>query len=143
MVPDAAIVRPGDGAQLGPAALGLERLDHLGTMRQQAVLEIDAGERRRQLAQIAGRRADEAAQLAEAPVRGRNWGLAAGDDQLQPLGVVAPRLDADRAALQGPRRSAIRPRPHRGIEVRQRQKALVIGPGKPLGRNAPHALAAR
>ena len=72
MVEDPAIVRTGDGAKLNAAVLDLERLDLLGAVRGQAVLQVDAGERRRELAQISGRRADQACKLAEAPVRRRD-----------------------------------------------------------------------
>ena len=81
MVEDAAIVRAGDGAQLDAAVLDLQRLDLLGAMRGQAVLQIDAGERRRQLAQIGRRRADQAGELAEAPVRRRHRRLRARQHQ--------------------------------------------------------------
>ena len=72
MVVDATIIRAGDGAKLHPAVINFERLDLLGAMRGQAVLQIDPGERRRKLAQISGGRADERSKLAEAPVGGRD-----------------------------------------------------------------------
>src|SRR3546814_5424051 len=63
MVPDPAVVWTGHGAQLGAAVLGLERLHQFGAVRQQAVLHVDAGERRGKLTQIARRRPDQAAEL--------------------------------------------------------------------------------
>ena len=72
VVEDAAIVGPGDGAQLDATIFDLERLHLLGAMRGQAVLQVDAGERRRKLAQIGRRRADQAGELAEAPVGRRD-----------------------------------------------------------------------
>jgi len=41
MVPDAAVVRPDDGAKLDPAAICFQGLDQLGTVRQQAMLQVD------------------------------------------------------------------------------------------------------
>ena len=72
VIPDAAVVGAGDGAQLDPAVVGLQRLHQLGAVRQQPVLQVDAGERRRKLAQVARRRADQAAHLAEGPVGRRD-----------------------------------------------------------------------
>jgi len=59
MVKDAAIVGPGDGAQLDAAIFDIERLDLFGSVRGEALLEIDAGEWRRQLAEVGRRRANE------------------------------------------------------------------------------------
>src|SRR3546814_15659740 len=64
-----AVVWTGHGAQLGAAVLGLERLHQFGAVRQQAVLHVDAGERRGKLTQIARRRPDQAAELTEGPDR--------------------------------------------------------------------------
>ena len=107
MVVDAAIVRAGDGAQLDPAVVGLERLDLLGPMRGQPVLQVDAGERRRELAQIGGGRADQRGELAEAPVGGRDRRFGARQHQRQAVGVVAARLDPDGGAFDGPRPAAL------------------------------------
>ena len=77
MVVDATIIRAGDGAKLHPAVIDFKRLDLLGAMRGQAVLQIDPGERRRELAQISGGRADERSKLTEAPVGRRDWRFGA------------------------------------------------------------------
>lgn len=65
MVPDPAIIGAGHRAQLGAPILGLERLDQLGAVREQPVLEVNAGKRRRQLTQISRRRPDQTAELPE------------------------------------------------------------------------------
>src|SRR3546814_7485327 len=100
MVPDPAVVWTGHGAQLGAAVLGLERLHQFGAVRQQAVLHVDAGERRGKLTQIARRRPDQAAELTEGPVSRRHGLVAARHDQRQPLGIVAARLDPNVAGLR-------------------------------------------
>jgi hypothetical protein len=41
MIPDAAVVRPSDGAKLDPAIIGFQGFDKLGAVRQQAMLQID------------------------------------------------------------------------------------------------------
>jgi hypothetical protein len=58
VVVDSAVVRAGDGAQLDPAVIGLQRLDLFGAMRAEPVLQVDARERGRQLAEVGGGRAD-------------------------------------------------------------------------------------
>ena len=73
----------------------------------QPVLQIDAGERGRKLAQIAGGRADQAAELAEAPMRRRDRLGLAGQDEREALGVVPRRLDAHVPALERCGRGAI------------------------------------
>lgn len=50
MVIDSAIVRTGDSTKLDTAILAFERLHLFGTVRSQAILQIDAGERRGKLA---------------------------------------------------------------------------------------------
>jgi hypothetical protein len=50
MVEDPTVIRPGDGAQLHAAVVDLQRLDLFGAMGGQAILKIDAGERRGKLA---------------------------------------------------------------------------------------------
>src|SRR3546814_5616975 len=52
MVPDAAVIGSSDGAQFGAALIGLQELYLFAAVRQQAVLEIDAGERGGQAPQI-------------------------------------------------------------------------------------------
>ena len=58
MVVDAAIIRAGDGAQFRAPVFGFQRLDLLGSVRGEPVLQVDARKRRRELAQIGRRRAD-------------------------------------------------------------------------------------
>ncbi len=53
MVVDAAVIWAGDGAQLDAAILDFQRLDLLSTVRAEAVLQIDARERRRELTRYA------------------------------------------------------------------------------------------
>lgn len=52
MVVDPTIVGTGHRAQLDSAAFDLERLHLLGAMGGQAVLQIDAGKRRRELTKV-------------------------------------------------------------------------------------------
>src|SRR3954464_3737906 len=56
---DAPVVETGHGAKLRAALVRGVGFDHLGAMVRQAVLEVDAGDGRRQLAQVAGRGADQ------------------------------------------------------------------------------------
>ena len=102
MVVDAPIVRAGDGAKLHPSVISLERLDLLGAMRGQPVLQIDPGERRRELAQISGGCAHQRGELAEAPVGGCDGRFGARQHESQAVGVVAGRLDADGGAFDRP-----------------------------------------
>ncbi len=50
MVVDAAIIRTGDRTQLGATVRDLHSLDLLGAVVGEAVLQVDAGERRGKLA---------------------------------------------------------------------------------------------
>jgi hypothetical protein len=43
VVPDAAIVRPGDGTKLDATVIGFQRFHQFGAVRQQTVLQIDPG----------------------------------------------------------------------------------------------------
>ena len=85
MVVDAAIVGAGDSAQFDAAPsssiIRFERLHLLGAIRCQAILQIDRGQRRGQLPQIGGGRADLGRQLAEAPMGRGHACLGAGQDQ--------------------------------------------------------------
>lgn len=105
--------------------------------------QVDPGKRRRELAQISGRRADEARELPEAPMGRRDRSVGVGQDQRQPLGIIPVRLDADPRALDGARPAALGAPLHRGEEVVQRQIALVVGPGKPFRGHAAHPFPAR
>ena len=52
VIPDAAIVRPGHGAKLDAAVIGFQGFHQFGAMRQQAVLQIDPGQRCGKLPQV-------------------------------------------------------------------------------------------
>ena len=54
-----------------------------------AQLQVDRGERGWKLAQIRGRRADQAGELTETPVSRRDRRLGAGKHQREAFGVVA------------------------------------------------------
>ena len=108
MVVDTTIVRAGDGAELHPAVIGLERLDLLGSMRGQPVLQVDAGERRWELAHVSSGSAHQRGELAEAPVGGCDRRFGARQDKCQAVDVVAGRLDPDGGAFDGPGAAALR-----------------------------------
>jgi hypothetical protein len=143
MIPDAAIIGAGHGAQLGTSVAGLERLHQFPAMREQTVLHVDARQRGGKLAQIGRRRPDETAHLPERPVRGCNRRFAVGKEQAQPLGFFGRGDDANGAGFDSPRSRGLGPRAHCIIKVGERQVALVVGPGEPFGRDAADALAAR
>ena len=139
MIVDAPIVRSGDGAQLDAAGVGLQRLDLLGAVRGQAILQVDSRERGGELAKIGGWRPDLGGQLAEAPVSRRDGSLGAGQDQRQPLGIAAARFDMDERGFDHTRPAALRPVPHRAGQVAERQEPLVVGAREPLRRNPADA----
>jgi len=128
----AAIVGAGDRAKLDASVLDLERLDLFGAVRGEAILQVDAGKGRRQLPQIGRRRADQARELAKAPVGRRDRLIIACDPQRQALCVVAAGLHLDRGALDGPGAAPFGPPPHRREKLAERQIALVRRPGEPL-----------
>ena len=96
VVVDPPIVGTGDGAQFDATALGLQRLDLLGAVGGQPVLQVDARQRRGQLAQIGGRRADQRGELPELQCVGATGSRPSPGNQLQPLGVS--RLASTRIA---------------------------------------------
>jgi hypothetical protein len=65
MIPDAPVIRAGYGTKLGPTVMRLERLHLLAPVGDQAMLQIDARERRWQLTQIGRGSADQTTKLAE------------------------------------------------------------------------------
>ncbi len=142
-VVDAAVIGAGDGAQLRPAIAGLERLDLLGAVRAQAVLQVDAGERCRELAQVARRRADQRRELAEAPMRRSDRRLGAGQHQREPLGVVPAGFDPHRGTLDRPGPAPLGAAVHRREQLRQGQEALIRRAREPLGRNPADPLPSR
>ena len=142
VVEDAAIVRAGDGAQFDAAVLDLQRLHLLGAVRGQAVLQIDAGERGRELAQIGGRCADQARQLAEAPVCRCDGHVAPG--RISVSRSASSRLASTRIASLSTMRVRLRSDRvlDRRLEVGQGQVALVVRPVEPFRRHAADTLAA-
>lgn len=134
---NAAVVRPGHGAQLSAAVFRLEGLDLLGAVIGQAVLQVDPGQRRRQLPQVGGRRADDAGELAESPVRGCHGFMCFRQHKVQPLGVIARGLNPDIRRLHHPAAAALGPALHIGPEIIERQIPLIIGPVEPFGRHPP------
>ncbi|MEY9529619.1 hypothetical protein ABIF70_010760 [Bradyrhizobium japonicum] len=142
MVEDAAVVGPGDGAQLDATILDLERLHLLGAMGRQAVLQIDTGQRCRKLPQIGRWRSDQAGKLTEAPMGRRDRRIRAGQHQRQAFGIVAARLDPDRRALDGSGAAPLCPATDGGVEVRQGQVTLVRRPREPFRRYTADPLAA-
>ena len=100
MVPDAAVFRSGDSSQFQSAIVHLEGLDQFGTVIEQAMLKVDRRKRRRQLPHISGGGANQAAELAVAPM-GRCDRLAlTWNEKLKPLRIVARCLDADRSEVK-------------------------------------------
>jgi hypothetical protein len=99
VIVDAAVVRAGDGAQFDTAVIGFQRLDLLRPTGRQAILQVDRGERRGKLAQIGCRRADQARELAEAPMGRGDGRIRAWQDQRQPFRVATVRLDMDERAF--------------------------------------------
>jgi hypothetical protein len=142
MIPDAAVVRPRHRAQFDATVIGLKRLHQFGAVFDQTVLQVDAGQGRRQLTQIARRGADQARQLAERPMGGGHRLVAARYDQPQPLAVIATGLDTHGAAIDGPRHRLLRARADCLVQRGQRQEALVVGAREPFRRDAGNVLAA-
>jgi hypothetical protein len=58
----------------------------------EAILQVDACQRRGKLVQIGRWRADQCCELAETPMRWRDRLLGAGQDQVEPFGIVAAGL---------------------------------------------------
>ena len=91
------------------------------------MLEIDASQRRRQLAEVAGGRTDESAELAERPVGGGDQFGTAGDREPQAADVIGARLDAEGLGLDGSRGGAFGAVAHRVVQRTERQVTLVVG----------------
>lgn len=119
MVVDATVVRACDGAKFSAAIRDLQRLDLLGAMVGEAVLQVDASKRRRELAQIGRRRTDEARKLPEAPMGRRDRCLGIRKDERELLRIVAMSLDADGGPLDRPRPALLGPAFHRGVKLGQ------------------------
>ncbi len=137
MVMDATIVGAGHRAQFGAPVFGLEGLDLLGAVIGQAVLQVDACQRRGQLPQVGGRSTDDAGKLAERPVRGCNRFMRFRKDQVQPLSAVARGFHPDVCRLHHPAAAALGAAFHTRPEIVERQIPLVIGPVEPFGRHPP------
>jgi len=114
----------------------------LGPVRGQSILQIDRGKWRWKLAQIVGRRAHKACELAKAPMCRCNWGIRIGQDQHEALGIVAAGLNANAFAFDDARSAALGPGLYRISEVGKRQISLVGRPIEPFGRDTAHPLAA-
>ena len=142
VIPDATVVGSGDRAQLDAAIVSLQRLDQLGAVRRQPVLEIDARQRCRKLTQVARRSADEPAELAEGPVRRHNRRSASGNCQREAADIVHPSVDPYRPGFDRAGGSARGPHAHCFLQCHQREIPFVVGPGEPFGRNPPDPLAA-
>ena len=99
--------------------------------------QVDPRQRRGQLPQVGGRRADDARQLAEGPVRRRDRFMRFRQDEVQPLGAVARCLDPDVRRLHHPAAAALGPALHIGPKIVEREIPLIIGPVEPLGRHSP------
>ena len=108
---------------------------------RQSVLEVDAGQRCRQPAQVAAGCADELAELAEAPVGRRNRLCHAGQHEREPLRILAPRLNPHLTALQRARPRAGGASLHGAVQVGQAQEPLVSRAAEPLGADAADPLA--
>ena len=135
-VEDPAIFRSGRRAQFGATILGLEQFDLLAPVVDQPMLQVDAGKRGRQLAQIRGRGTDETCYLAKGPVSGCKRSIIARRHQHQPLWIVAFRLDPDRPAFNDTRGRTVRAAAHGIIKTGQREIFLIVRTGEPLGRYA-------
>ena len=142
VIPDAAVFGSRHRAQFEPAIVHLERFYQLGTVIEQAVLQVDRGKRRGELPHVARRCTDQAAELTVAPV-GRCDRLAlTWNEKFKPLRIVARSLDADRGAFDRSGMGAVSAGPDRVVEIVQRQEAFVIRARKPFGRNAANPFAA-
>lgn len=91
MVEDTAVFGPGNGAKLDATIFDLERLDLLASMRAEAELQVNAGERRRKLPEVGRRGSDQAGELAEA-----QWVGAIGASE--PGNISARRSASSRLA---------------------------------------------
>jgi hypothetical protein len=120
VVPDAAVFRSGHCSQLEPPIVHLERFDELSTMIEQAVLQIDRGERRRQLPHIGGGCANKTAKLAVAPMGRRDRLTLTWNEKLEPLGIVACCLDADRSTFDRSGMGTLGSGPDGIVELSQR-----------------------
>ena len=94
----------------------------------EAILQVDGGERRRELAQIGGGRTDQTGKLAETPMGWGDRSLRAWQDQAQPFGIISARFHMDTCALDGPRAAALGPRSDRAREISERKETLIIRP---------------
>src|SRR5215211_431377 len=139
---DAPVVGAGHGAKLKAALVRGVGLDHLAAMVGQAVLEIDAGDRRRELAQVAGRGADQLTELPKTPVRRNNRLGLTRQHESEPVRVISGCLDPHRAAVERAGARAIGAGLYGAMQISEREIALVRGPVQPLRGHAPAPLAA-
>ena len=135
MVPDPSVIGSGDSPQFGATFMGLEELHLLTAMAQEAVLEVYSGERCRKVAQIGSRSPDQAGELTERPVGGRDRLCFARNDEAEALGIVHASLDADVAAFDDACACAVSATANALIEVVEGEEFFVVGARKPFGRD--------
>ena len=107
MVENSPVIRARNRSKLKTAVFDLQRFDLLGAVRGKAILQIDAGERCRQLTQIGRGRTDKAGKLTEAPMCRRDGCVGIRQHERQSLGIVARSFDADRLAFDDPGLAAL------------------------------------
>ena len=95
------------------AILGLKDFHLRGAMVGEAILQVDARQRRGQLPQVGRRSTNDAGKLAKGSVRRRNRSMRHRQDKVQPFGAVAGGLDTDVGRLHHPAAAALRPALHR------------------------------
>jgi hypothetical protein len=70
-------------------------------------------------------------------------GIIRGQVQRQPVGIVARRLDADLAGLEGQFAAAVGAVAQEGVQIREREEFLIIGASLPLARHRADKLTAK
>src|SRR5215213_4410695 len=120
---DAPVVGAGHGAKLRAALVCGVGLDHLAAMVGQAVLEIDAGDGCRQLAQVAGRGADQLTELPKTPVRRSNRLGLTRQHESEPVRVSSGCLDPHLAAVERAGARALGPGLHSAMQSSEREIA--------------------
>lgn len=101
VVPDPPVFGACHRPKLDAAVVHFKGLHQLGAMVEQTMLEIDRSKWGGQLAHIGGGSADQAAQLAIAPVRRRDRLPLAGNDEFETFGIVVCGVEADCRAFDG------------------------------------------
>ena len=143
VIPDTAIVWPGHSPKFRAAVLGDKGFDEFAAMIIQAMLQVDARDLCRKLAQVGGGCADHGAELTKAPVSRGDRVFASENDQLQVFGVVTLGGDFHGIASDRADIGDIGPALHGPVKVIEVRKALIIRAAEPFGRHAANASAAR